>query len=353
MKDQNYNLLLDKLRTIEVLKQNDNSNLNYEIYEDDLILVEKCSVCECKDYRVLAEVYYKDNLKFNSLVSCSDCLFVYRRISPSLKWFQKCWKKIASDNPTVFNKEIETIRVKRYEKYYSMMCQYISSGKLLDVGSAYGSGASVFKDKGFEVNCIEAEDNKANYISRVVGLPVVSRTIEEFEPIDKYDVIIFAHCLEHLDDPKTILNKICDMLEDSGYLYLEVPLISSSMYWFEALYLTHKSYYSERNLLDLFDICGLEILELHYPKQSNEEPDNFGVLLRKNAHSQNTINFRYNIDEKEILALVRKNFPIMPEPDEENLIRYNVDRIEHFYQTARMDKSELLYAHLNNRYTFS
>lgn len=348
---QNYNLFEDRLRTINVLKKK-SENFEYEITNEDLIFVENCIICESKIFDVLVDVYYQKKLNFNRLVRCKNCSFIYRKISPSLNWFEKCWKKIASDDVIVFNEDIEKIRIQRYENYCSLIKKYISGNKILDIGSAYGSGANVFKNAGFDIDCIEAEDNKANYISKFYNLPVVSRTIENYEQNIQYDGILFSHCLEHVDKPKNILCKIFNIMKDDGVLYLEVPLLSNSMYWFEALYITHKNYFTEYNLTELLNTHNFEIIEYQYTKESENGPEHFGLLLKKNKNNHNIIFEKQTHTKNEILDLVFKNFPISPSPFVNNTFSYNVDKIDHFYQTIRLDKNILTYNSLDNMYDF-
>ena len=49
----------------------------------------------------------------------------------------------------------------------------------MDIGSAYGTGAKLFVDKGYDVDVIEPDNNKFNYLTKKIGLNVVSRNIED------------------------------------------------------------------------------------------------------------------------------------------------------------------------------
>lgn len=46
---------------------------------------------------------------------------------------------------------------------------------------------------------------------------------EDFSPCDKFDLILAAHVLEHLDDPKIILSKFREWLAPGGVIIVVVP----------------------------------------------------------------------------------------------------------------------------------
>ena len=48
---------------------------------------------------------------------------------------------------------------------------------------------------------------------------------------EKYDLVLFAHCLEHLDEPSVVMNRISDLVNDDGLLHLEVPIVGDVVNW--------------------------------------------------------------------------------------------------------------------------
>jgi spermidine synthase len=92
---------------------------------------------------------------------------------------------------------------------------------IVDVGSGHGTLMKVLKDKGYQ-NVIGMDvDKKCVEMSSRFGFCTQGKA-EEIETAvqGKYDVIIMAHVLEHLQNPRTVLEKIkskCD------YIILIVP----------------------------------------------------------------------------------------------------------------------------------
>ena len=202
-----------KTKAIERLDAQGEALNHYHIDESDLTKLDHCTLCASENISRLTEVYLEARLNFLSTSVCNDCAHMFRSIFPSIKWFKRCWKQIATTKLEVFSAEIETIRKNRYENYYETLSKYIQSGRLLDVGAAYGTGTKVFRDHGFEVAAIEPEDDRANYINNYFNIPVMAESIDEMQADgEKYDLIIFAHCLEHVDDPTTAVLQLRNLL---------------------------------------------------------------------------------------------------------------------------------------------
>jgi 2-polyprenyl-3-methyl-5-hydroxy-6-metoxy-1,4-benzoquinol methylase len=314
--------------------------LHYPIHNEDLISIKACPLCN--DLRIIpiAEVRLKNKLIFFSTGACQNCGFVFRTISPSYTWFQGCWRQIKTDSLEPFNPAIEKIREHRYGRYLNLIQKYKPSGSLLDIGAANGTGSALFYKHGYDVNCIEPEDNKALIIVRRHKLPLVSNDIEEFlsrRCIKQYDVVIFAHCLEHLDNPVEVMHKIRHAIKPDGLLYLEVPMLKNSVTWSDALYLTHKSNFTERTLAYLTGICGFEALEEKHFRHSRSEPLDFGILLRRTRNIPKSIGGVAAKDIESIRNLYRRGLPHAFKKFPAKILQYEVNAIEQFYCTLRLN----------------
>jgi SAM-dependent methyltransferase len=101
------------------------------------------------------------------------------------------------------------------------------------------------------------------------------RSIENIEHVDsikqKYNLVVLAHTLEHVPDPRNILNFALSACKDDGYIYIEVP-DEASLYgtrprldnlnkkrkqWHE-----HLNYYDPCSLTVLVSSCGIDIIKL-------------------------------------------------------------------------------------------
>lgn len=97
---------------------------------------------------------------------------------------------------------------------------------ILDVGCGYGELLYYIKDR-FQGNVvgIEASKEAARIGEQMFDLPIYPLLLENFKFKEKFDVIICAHTLEHVDDPNLFLQGIRRLLKKDGYLYIEVPNI--------------------------------------------------------------------------------------------------------------------------------
>lgn len=99
------------------------------------------------------------------------------------------------------------------------------SGKLLEIGPAYGVFAYLAKRAGFEVSGIEMDARCCEYLRDVVGIDVVesSDTIAALERLPQFDVIVMWQVMEHLPDPWTMIAAAAKRLRPGGVLILDTP----------------------------------------------------------------------------------------------------------------------------------
>lgn len=327
-----------KRRTLQRLEKKKEQSRIWPIKVKDLLEIKKCPLCGSSSLSTIAEVYLRSSLKFFSTATCQRCLFTFRSISPSLSWFKKCWQKLRNDKLEVFNPTLEKDRRQRYQEYYNLIRSYKEGGRLLDIGAAYGTGANVFKERGFTVETIEPEINRVNYLRKVLGIPVVADVVEKLAPKKApYDVIIFAHCLEHLDHPDLAMSKIPHILKSDGLLYLEIPMMWNYVEWSDAFYMAHKSNFSLYNLEKFVRKNGLEIIKkIHY------ERTDLGLILRLGRQIQT---FPQRTKEKtvnDVRNLYRKNWPLTVKPPLESIIRFSVPNIEQFFQIIRLEHKKMI-----------
>jgi SAM-dependent methyltransferase len=237
-----------KTRTLARVAMKAEGHRIYPINEPDLLMVSRCSLCGSSSLSPLTEVYLEGTLNFCSTSACNDCLHTFRTISPSRQWFQQRWKQISTKKLEVFNPDVEDIRKRRYEKYNKLLSPYVAGRRMLDIGAAYGTGTKVFQEQGFDVEALEPEDDKANYIENLLKIYVYTKPVEEFVLEQRsYDLVIFAHCLEHLDQPSFVISRMKSLLKKgTGILYVEVPILWNFVTWSDAFYLTHKNNFTEK-----------------------------------------------------------------------------------------------------------
>jgi 2-polyprenyl-3-methyl-5-hydroxy-6-metoxy-1,4-benzoquinol methylase len=323
------------------LKQEHKSHTIYPIYGEDLLCFKSCPLCKTSKLEIIAEVYLNKKLNFLTTAICTNCLFIFRSVSPKFSWFKKCWAAIRSDKIEVFNPKAEKYKQKRYEIYRKLISPYILRGKLLDIGASYGTGSNIFKQTGFTVSAIEAEENKINYLKKELKIPVVATSIEHsFKQLKhKYDVVIFSNCLEHLDFPVPVISKMGGLLKSDGIMLLAIPYLWNSVNWSDALYLTHKSNFTIENIFELLIKNNFEILEVISIPYFQET----ALIIRKRPHGMKPA-FKYTKQRftiNKVKKLYRKDLPIKKSLPINKVIKYTVPYIDQFFQTINLGKNTI------------
>ena len=100
--------------------------------------------------------------------------------------------------------------------------KYKKKGSVLEVGSSTGLLLTLFLEAGWDVTGVEPSKKSSEY-ARNRGIRTINETFEKAVTLEKYDVIVFNHVLEHLKDPEEVLKKAYGLLKDDGILVINVP----------------------------------------------------------------------------------------------------------------------------------
>jgi 2-polyprenyl-3-methyl-5-hydroxy-6-metoxy-1,4-benzoquinol methylase len=88
------------------------------------------------------------------------------------------------------------------------------------------------------------DSDKINYFNKDIFL---------FDEQSKYDFIVLGEVIEHLDQPKEILEKLTSLLSDDGIFWITTPTNSPAI---DHVYL----FRNRKEVLDLVESAGLEII---------------------------------------------------------------------------------------------
>jgi 2-polyprenyl-3-methyl-5-hydroxy-6-metoxy-1,4-benzoquinol methylase len=183
-----------------------------------------CSNCGSKD---TSNSFIVDNFQFRR---CKKCNMVY--VSPRLKnsVIDKMFSEESYDGLYKM-KLIPSIDYRRnvlaVNKYNQIARYFKKPGKVLDIGSGLGEVLSIFQENKWD--CLGVETNKfaADYSRKTFKLNIINKSIHDFEPQDKFDVIMLWGVLEHLYEPLVLLKRVHKLLKENGVLLLEVPSADS------------------------------------------------------------------------------------------------------------------------------
>ncbi len=113
-----------------------------------------------------------------------------------------------------------------FERYkIDIVKLFANSGRLLEIGPAYGTFLYLAKQAGFEAEAIEMDPDCCKFLEKVVGV----RTMQTNDPSRvllgdaKYNVIVMWHVIEHLPNLWNALTSIADSLLPGGILVVAAP----------------------------------------------------------------------------------------------------------------------------------
>jgi len=103
--------------------------------------------------------------------------------------------------------------------------RFISQGRLLEIGPAYGTFALQAKQAGFHVDVVEMDTRCCDYLNQVVGVSAVCSASphEIISALGTHDVIALWHVIEHLPNPWALLSAAASNLVSGGILVLAAP----------------------------------------------------------------------------------------------------------------------------------
>jgi SAM-dependent methyltransferase len=132
---------------------------------------------------------------------------------------------------------------------------YVADGmKILDFGCGTGNKLELLGDgTGVEINPVAAEH------ARRKGLTVVPDSREL--PDAAFDVVISHHCLEHVEDPLSVIKEMRRLVRDGGRVVVVAPCDRANYPFQEDDHDFHLFSYSKANLGNLMRAAGLHVEE--------------------------------------------------------------------------------------------
>jgi 2-polyprenyl-3-methyl-5-hydroxy-6-metoxy-1,4-benzoquinol methylase len=107
----------------------------------------------------------------------------------------------------------------------ALLRPFVSGGRLVEIGSAFGVFALAAKRAGFDVTAIEMDRRCCKYLEDVVGVRAVCSDVPEkaLTEVGPTAAIVLWHVLEHLPRPWDVLEQAAARLESGGVLALAMP----------------------------------------------------------------------------------------------------------------------------------
>ena len=178
--------------------------------------------------------------------------------------------KLRDTQKTIFYR----VQVFEYKKVIHHIQKLIhhQTPSLLDFGSGKGLFLHFAKQSGFDVKGIETSLPRADYAREKFNLDINTHQYAQGKIFDtSFDVITCFHVLEHLPDPKNLLQSLVTAnLKEEGLLLIEVPNFNSwqskwaGKYWLHLDVPRHLSHFTPLQLKSIFEDIGYTIIKEEY-----------------------------------------------------------------------------------------
>jgi 2-polyprenyl-3-methyl-5-hydroxy-6-metoxy-1,4-benzoquinol methylase len=141
---------------------------------------------------------------------------------------------------------------------------HVPGGRLLDVGCGHGLLLDEARRRGYDVVGLELSASAVAYARGTLGLDVREEPFERFADAGRFDAIVLADVLEHLEAPGRALDACVELLRPGGVLCVITPDPSSitarlagRRWW--AYLPGHANLLPRRTLLELLAARGLVV----------------------------------------------------------------------------------------------
>jgi SAM-dependent methyltransferase len=204
-----------------------------------------------------------------ALVRCLSCSLVWLNHPPEPEemhlHYTDAYHKLISaageNSPSRWRDRLQTLR--RHKR----------SGTILDLGCSSGGFLGFFRGDCWKLYGIEMSAECARRAEEKTGAHVFVGDILDgpFTP-ESFDVITCFDVLEHLYEPRQVLNKIAIWLKPGGIFHVQVPNIDSAearvfgSYWHGLELPRHLFHYSPASLRFLAESVGLREVFLETPR---------------------------------------------------------------------------------------
>lgn len=122
--------------------------------------------------------------------------------------------------------DFESLRALARPRIERIKSRAVKTGRLLDVGCAYGPFLLEAHTAGFEGTGLDVVAGATDYVRKELGIPAVCSSFEEYDPGESsYDVITMWYVIEHFADLGKVLEKVNYLLRNGGIFAFSSPNI--------------------------------------------------------------------------------------------------------------------------------
>ena len=209
------------------------------------------------------------------IVRCDDCALVFAnpQVDESLVLAEyRADSARANDlwvDVLLSERQLELDREK-FEEILDELESHRGGGRLLDVGTSIGLFLRLALDRGWDAVGNEFGERARAVARERFGIDVTDASLDELgvEP-RSFDVVTLNSVLEHVNEPRTMLRQVRDLLKPQAVLFVIVPNVESLacrvLHERAATFdgRNHLIYFSPATLARMLDAEGFDVVETH------------------------------------------------------------------------------------------
>lgn len=236
---------------------------------DDL---SSCPLCNAQGHlfkKISSKVYDR---QFD-LHKCGSCSICYTYPSPPLELLEKIYsgEYWLRENKVGVTKSltgiVQSFNRARLAAMIQPLTKRLSPGdRILEVGCGSGQLAVYLHQSGYDVDVTDVSQEILTEISDNYGIKGYCGDLQNIVfPPQPYQAVIFNNVLEHLHAPGENLLRAHQLLDQNGYVFIEVPNIDSIQFtlfrenWFPLQLPEHLFHFSPRSLQGIITELGFDL----------------------------------------------------------------------------------------------
>ncbi|HXA84299.1 MAG TPA: class I SAM-dependent methyltransferase [Candidatus Dormibacteraeota bacterium] len=181
--------------------------------KSDMEVVLSCNVCR-------SERIQKVDPEFN-FCRCDSCGFVFDSPRPSFAQVSAFYSQTGKYDRWL---QAEQARDMLWKRRLKKLLSRSAGGSLLDIGGGTGQFLHHAQPLFTSVVGTEVSESAVAIAKQKYGLALLAGKVEELDlRPDSFDIITLFHVLEHVPDPRMLIDRCQSILKHSGILLVAVP----------------------------------------------------------------------------------------------------------------------------------
>jgi hypothetical protein len=161
--------------------------------------------------------------RHGELMACLDCGAVQQPGLPGRHELVELYREMSDEEYLAE----ERGRRETAARLLDLIAPHAPSGRLLDVGCGHGLLLDEARRRGYATVGLELSRSAAAHARENLGVDVREVPLEDFASHERFDVVVLADVLEHLDDPVAGIDRCVELLEPDGVVCIVTPDPSS------------------------------------------------------------------------------------------------------------------------------